>query len=32
VKFELTGHGSRAFDKPLTVTAGSRAKFTIPRD
>jgi len=30
-KFVLTGHGSRAFEKPLQVAAGQRATFAIAR-
>ncbi|HSW00276.1 MAG TPA: GH116 family glycosyl-hydrolase [Sedimentisphaerales bacterium] len=30
-KFNLTGHGSRVFDKPLQVAAGQRATFGVTR-
>ncbi|HQI28771.1 MAG TPA: GH116 family glycosyl hydrolase, partial [Sedimentisphaerales bacterium] len=30
-KFDLTGHGSHTFDKPLQVTAGQKALFSVIR-
>ncbi|MEN6333209.1 MAG: GH116 family glycosyl-hydrolase [Phycisphaerales bacterium] len=30
-KFDLTGHGSRAFEKPLQVSAGHRATFGVAK-
>jgi hypothetical protein len=31
-KFNLTGHGSRVFDKPLQAAAGQRATFAVARE
>jgi len=31
-RFDLTGHGSRVFDKPLQAAAGQKANFAVARE